>query len=816
MSMQNRSWIWLALCSLSACSGVSVLGWGRDGRGGAEGFGAATGDLGGVSGENDVGLPTAASDGIGMGGATAGGTSSAFGQGGEGPAPLQGGRVGTVGTGAGRGGSAGSRVAKRTSCDNLPAFDNLPEISLAGTVDAVLTRDFNHDGKLDLAVLSDGSSSISILPGLGDGTVGPGTDYALSGATVFVAGDVNADGNTDLIAATDSAPSAVSVFLGRADGTFVTGPSLQVSLRPRSLVLDDFNSDHVLDLGVFDADSGNFSLRPGNGDGTFGAEITTDGTLRIANAGDLNADGAADLVYADSSLVVVSLNNGDGTFASSSTYPAGLDDERLWIRDFDGDGKVDVLVETDCNPAEEGLFFLRGHGDGTLEPSEYGGWSCDSGSGIESGIGLGADFNGDGNFDLLDIRGPVVFGHGDGTFDSVRGAALPAVAAAIGDFDGDGLPDVVTRADNQLAIMLGDGHGAFGPNRSYFVGGHASGALPDQVLLEDVDLDGHLDIIIANPTPGSVSVMYGAGDGSFSGDADYPFDETGFTATADVDTTRMDIVSTELNHDGRPDFILLDEAYSNLGILLSEGSSYTLSSILPMGDGASAAAVADFNGDGNLDVITSNWTARSVSVRLGNGNGTFGERVDRDLDIPDGDAPDAMAAGDLNGDGQVDIVVSAINHGATVLLGRGDGTFTTAGTYSVDGSAVGLVLADLDGDGVLDMIVSTETAPGGIRVFHGVGDGTFGAEVPYDTGRQSIGLSVFDVDGDGNLDIVLGGEGLAVLFGRGDGTFPCLQTYATNDHLGLFTMGDVNGDGRLDVVGLGEDQYATVYLNPGP
>lgn len=258
-------------------------------------------------------------------------------------------------------------------------------------------------------------------------------------------------------------------------------------------------------------------------------------------------------------------------------------------------------------------------------------------------------------------------------------------------------------------------------------------------------------------------------------------------------------------------------------------ASVTLNgSVSPASTGPRSVATGDFNGDGKLDLVVPNTVSGNVSILLGNGDGTFQPAVN----YPAGQGSSyqffQVAVADFNRDGKLDFVVSDYDgNKVSVFLGNGDGTFKPAVTYSAQTNPTSVTVADLRGDGNLDLIVSNQNCNSGppcgngaVSILLGNGDGTFQAHVDYDPsftppGGLPVGtnpnfVTVGDFNGDGKLDIaVAGGQGncpgcnsaVSILKGKGDGTFQ-MQFAAW----GLFTnpasiaTADFNGDGKLDLV----------------
>ena len=223
----------------------------------------------------------------------------------------------------------------------------------------------------------------------------------------------------------------------------------------------------------------------------------------------------------------------------------------------------------------------------------------------------------------------------------------------------------------------------------------------------------------------------------------------------------------------------------------------------PVGTNPRAVAVGDFNKDGKVDLAVVNVgdpsvnDKGSVSILLGNGDGTFQPANN----LVAGKNPSSIAVGDFNGDGRVDIVTVNSDNTVSALLGNGDGTFQAHVEYGTGSGPDFVAVGDFNSDGRPDLVV-TNSGGGSVSVLLGNGDGTFQSHVDYPTGGAAYGVVLADVNGDGKLDLaVAAGNGVVVLAGKGDGTFT--QIWSSTPLVSAsrsVAIGDFTNDGKPDVV----------------
>jgi len=307
---------------------------------------------------------------------------------------------------------------------------------------------------------------------------------------------------------------------------------------------------------------------------------------------------------------------------------------------------------------------------------------------------------------------------------------------ATGDLRGDGIQDLVAISGGGVSVLLGNGDGTFQSPVNYSSGGSS-------VAVGDLRGDGILDLVTLGA--GAVGVLLGNGDGTFQ--AAVPYD-TGVPYTGSAPTVALgDVTGTGI----------LDVVVPG-AVLLGNGDGTFQA---PIGNqcGGVGVAVGDLNGDGKLDMVSSD---TSVSVCLGNGDGTFRPAVSYNCGAPD---CSDVAVADLRGNGISDLVVANYDaNTVSVLLGNGDGTFQPAVSYGTGqyGYDFYVAVADVNGDGVPDLLGASiwrrnnSYSAGGVSVLLGNGDGTFRPAHTYNSGGyNTLGVAAADVNGDGTPDLLV-------------------------------------------------------------
>ncbi len=596
----------------------------------------------------------------------------------------------------------------------------------------------------------------------------------------------------------------LSLFVASSQAQFIPEPTFTLSGQNliNFLAKGDFNHDGKLDVLLSarnsSSDAPDLVVFPGNGKGGFGTPIVTTiiglNSPTIILAGDINGDGIPDVVITGTDSVTGVTEFGvmlaDGTdgkfdapiFTRASVGPGA----EMVLGDFNGDKKVDLVL------FGEPITFFPGNGNGTFgspvsSTVNYGG----------SGCSATADFNKDGKLDITS-GSEVVLGNGNGTFQAPIAVVNGRCDVAVGDFNNDGIPDLVTgdaQNGTQVRVFLGDGTGDFKTSTTYQTGNDA-GVITGALAVDFFSGGTDQDIAVSNVQSGNVTMLLGNGTGAFTVGKSFAVATGG-------------ILSGDFNGDKKIDLAV--QFQRGISVLLGNGNGTFVAQMaqnVPRTLGT--IHLGNFTASGKASLIASSTSGAPTSVLPGNGDGTFGKAIP----LPASCQTENAIVGDFNGDKIPDIAfsVSGSGGGVAVCLGNGDGTFKDAQISDAGVQHGFLATGDFNHDGKLDLAAADT---GGISILLGNGDGTFKDGIA--TALSSFpNFTVGDFNKDGKLDIaaVNGSTGeISVLLGNGDATFKAAITTTNSNQFGIVS-GDINNDGKLDVVTLGSNSL-NIFLGNG-
>ena len=721
---------------------------------------------------------------------------------------------------------------------------------------AIASADFDGDGDVDVVVANydyaapggtDGSSGFALLFNAGDGTYGEAVHYTFTdkGSFDVVVGDFDEDGHPDLALPnagqiTGEHGNTVVVFLNDGTGAFAQAGEFLVTERPRTLAVGDFDGDGHLDLV---ADSYRFSSEHlavlfGTGTGSFGPRVLVpvgDFTQGVS-AADLDGDGSDDIMTSVFGDLFVAMSDGSGGFLAPVMVADGGGAlpivGHIAAADLNNDGVLDLVhgvyqsSATGGEHVEQEVVVRLGLGGGAFGPPSY--YSIGDYVTAPEAV-VPADLNGDGWIDVVTCDWSGRTGDGimillnDGTGGLLPAQRVPAGQGtqdiAVADVDGNGTLDVLSADRMSLAVTVhknsGDGWLPVLQTR------YPASSDDLQLVLADVDHDGDLDAFTSGEAFGSSgALLKNRGDGTFAAPVFY-------THSDDYGRGVSRAKLRDLDGDGFVDLLYNDphtdfqNGYNYYSALNDGTGAFGPIVEWPVGScGMGDVDAVDLDNDGDLDVVNLEELncagadfGNRIIISIGHGDGTFGPPVP----ITVAQFPTTLGHGDFDEDGNVDLVTAHWGaYGSSRIvqlhLGNGDGTLQEEQTYEVGQGPRYLVVADLNGDGHLDVATANSgsddlrTKQETMTVLLGTGDGAFFSRVdhyaPYSPDLLgATGIEAGDVDADGDLDLMMTtvANGAAMYENDGAGAF------AFTRRIGLYSgpwspvFADVNGDAVPDL-----------------
>ncbi len=334
-----------------------------------------------------------------------------------------------------------------------------------------------------------------------------------------------------------------------------------------------------------------------------------------------------------------------------------------------------------------------------------------------------------------------------------------------------------------------------------------TGTAPTFVTAGDFNNDGNQDVVVANHGDNTVSVFLGKGDGTFTA-------TTPATFATGIGPVWIATGTFNLSNDKNLDLAVANKGANTISILIGKGDGTFLPKVdIPTGTVPVAVVAGDFNGDGNPDLAVANQSDNTISLFFGNGKGGFSAPTTVPAILRTGRSPTGLAAANLNGakytNGQPILDLAVTNQGdntVSVFIGNGDGTFGAPATYTTGAAPVFVASGDFNGDGIPDLAVANNTDNTVSILFgqagtNGAANGTFGPRTDYEAGSGPTSIAIADYNLDGIQDLAVtdsGSNTISLLFGLTGGTFNAnYELSVGTDPLSIVTA-DFNGHGLPD------------------
>ncbi|CAF3652269.1 unnamed protein product [Rotaria sp. Silwood1] len=678
---------------------------------------------------------------------------------------------------------------------------------------SIALADFNRDNRSDVVIANTDFNEMRVLMGYGNGTFSKERTYPTGSESepyFVIVTDFNHDDQLDIIISCFR-NGHILIFFGHGNGDFKLERTYSIGsdTNPYGLALADFNNDNQFEIVVTLWGNGYVAILTEYYAVNFEKQIM----YRIDYApkpysvavGDFNKDNQSDIVLANSGsdTINVRIGLGNGTFEKQIMYSVstGLHPQYVNTADVDNDGNLDIVTadsRSDC------ISVNLGYGNGSFKPPQR----YFTGSGSRPCSFVFVDLNNDTRLDIIATNEgtdnvAVLFGYNYATFDNQRvyraiGNFGPR-AAVVGDFNNDKYLDIaaVFYTTNNLGIFLGDDNGSF---NAPLIFSTTMNSNPYSLVVSDVNMDGQLDVIVANTGTDNIGVFLGYDNGSF---ADVMTFSTGTSSMP------WSVAVADFTNDGQIDIVVTNIGTNDIGIFYGygNGSFAKMISHRTYDDYfAEVVRIADFNNDNQADIVVVNSHAHSIGILLGYGNGSFAKQVNYSTTYAT--RPMWVALGDFNNDNNLDMVTAnRDDNSMSIFLGLGNGSFNDPKTYPTGSGSRPLYIdvGDFNQDSILDIAV-VNYGTNQISVHFGLGDATFLQGHLYSTGSgsQPNTLAIADFNRDDRLDIVVanpGSDTIGVFLGSG--TQPYARAKVRRPDIGsqphFVTVGDFNNDGIFDV-----------------
>ncbi|HNI11868.1 MAG TPA: FG-GAP-like repeat-containing protein, partial [bacterium] len=593
---------------------------------------------------------------------------------------------------------------------------NNPYFTVASTVPGQNARNISSNSGITVTfsqVVNVGTLTASNMKVYGSQSGLHSASYTPSGLTVTINPDVDFKPGeavsvilTSGIRATDTdtLKTYVTQFTVASDIAPATFPQVAsnfgVGTNPRSVYAADFDGDGDMDIATANGGSSNVSIRLNDGAGNFSGstDVAVASGAFSVYAADFDGDGDVDVATANpsSNSVSIRLNDGAGNFSGSTNVGVGTGPQSVYVADFDGDGDMDIAV---ANTGSSTVSIRMNDGAGNFSGT------TDVPSGSVPYSVYAADLDGDGDIDIatanfssndVSIRLNDGSGNFSGTTDIVVETNPQSVYAA--DFDGDGDMDIAAAnsGSNSVSIRLNDGAGNFSGSTTVYVG---SG--PSSVYAADFDGDGDMDIATADLSD-YVSIRLNDGAGNFSGTTDVA-----------VGWSPLSVYAADFDGDGDMDLATANSVSNDVSILINAPGYFNVTSVTPLQNqgnvGISSNIFVNFPQDINVATLN-NATIKIRGSHSGLHTANYFYEASLSID-PDTDFKFGEVVTVTLTDGIIATNTDTLNPYSwqfTVGAFPATGTFTTLPGATVGSTPFGVSLADLDGDGDLDMAAAND------------------------------------------------------------------------------------------------------------
>ena len=525
--------------------------------------------------------------------------------------------------------------------------------------------------------------------------------------------------------------------------------------------------------------------------------------------GDVDDDGDLDMVVANLNQGNrVYINDGTGSYTDTNQSLGTNYSWSIDLGDIDGDGDLDMVV---ANVNESNQVYTN-DGTGTFSDTNQV-----VGTNSQSHHVVLGDVDNDGDLDMVvannSSSNKVYINDGFGVFtDSNQSLGTNGSKdIALEDIDSDGDLDMVVVNDHGEGnrVYKNDGSGVFSDTGQSLGDSHSWA-----VDLGDIDGDGDLDMVVANQSQG----INDEPDRVYINNGTGVFTDTGQSLGLGTNEGSFSVALGDIDDDGDLDLVVGNLYGATNRVYTNDGAGIFTDLLLPLGASDSPSVVlGDVDGDGDLDMVAANYSFQGNQVYLNSLSGTWGSSSYSDFYQSLGTSEsESITLGDIDGDGDLDMVVANYGQGNRIYSNDGMGVYTDTGQSLGVNNSNHTVLGDVDGDGDLDMVVANTSQ--GNRVYANDGAGNFTDSTQSLGGtNNSLSVALGDVDDDGDLDMVVvnGNQGNRVYTNDGAGNFTdSTQSLGTNTSRSV-ALGDVDSDGDLDMVVANYGQGERVYTNDG-